>query len=267
MTPDAGRSIRRSLLHSDAAAVMYREYHLLTRNRTNLLLAITPSAVYLLLFATSLSRLIGHVQYGGQVIDYTEFAVPALLLSSMLAASTTVGTSLFQERLGRMDIELWSHPLRRSSYITGKILVSTVLILVQSLAALGVALMVFTFHWPAGHWAAVLCGTAVASMAFNGLYLLLASLFTDFQRFTVTINVVAPVLLFASPSFYPAAQMAPVLQWLSWANPVTYGITCIRDGALFGFGEAWPWMFLLLSIAAITYLLIGHSLMARSAEL
>ncbi|MFI0731264.1 ABC transporter permease [Streptomyces sp. NPDC021225] len=251
----------------DVAATMYREYLLLTRNRTNLLLAITPSAVYLLLFATSLSRLVGDVRYEGRVISYPEFAVPALLLSSMLAAATTAGTSLFQERLGRMDVELWSYPLRRGSYVAGKLLVSTLLILLQSLAALGVSLLVFTFRWPPSHWVSVLCGIAVASMAFNGLYLLLATLFKDFQRFSVTINVLAPTLLFASPSFYPAAQMAPLLRWLSWANPVTYGIRCIRDGALFGFGAAWPWLLILLGIAAVAWVLIGRSLMARAREI
>jgi len=73
---------------------------------TNLLLAVTPSAVYLLLFATSLSHLVQHVRYEGRVVSYSEFMVPAVLLSSMLAAATTTGTSLFQERMGRMDVEL-----------------------------------------------------------------------------------------------------------------------------------------------------------------
>ncbi|MEU1629523.1 ABC transporter permease [Streptomyces sp. NPDC020096] len=257
----------RPLLRGDTAATVYREYVLLTHNRTNLLLAIAPTAVYLLLFATSLSRLVGSVRYAGRTVDYAEFAVPALLLSSMLAAATTAGTSLFQERIGRMDVELWSHPLRRGSYVIGKLAVSSLLVLLQSLAALVVALTLFDFRWPTGHWAAVLCGTVVASMAFNGLYLLLATVFTDFQRFTVTINVLAPVLLFASPSFYPPEQMATAVRWLSWADPVTYGIRCIRDAALLGLGAAWPWMLVLLAIAAATCVLIGRSLLARAREL
>ncbi|GAA0687439.1 ABC transporter permease [Kitasatospora atroaurantiaca] len=265
-TPQAPPS-RRLALPSDAVATMYREYCLLTRNRTNLLLAITPSAVYLLLFATSLANLVGEVGYQGRRIGYAEFTVPALLLSSMLAAATTSGTSLFQERLGRMDVEMWSHPLRRSSYVAGKLMVTTALVLVQTLAALGVALAVFDFRWPIGHWAALLCGTLVASVAFNGLYLLLATLFEDFQRFTVTINVLAPVLLFASPSFYPAEQMAPVLRWLSWADPVTYGIRCLRDAALLGFGGAWPWMLVLVGIAVATCLLIARSMVAQARQL
>jgi ABC-2 type transport system permease protein len=48
----------------------------------------------------------------------------------MLAADS----SLFQERLGRMDVELWSYPLQRGSYVAGKLIVSTLLILAQSVS-------------------------------------------------------------------------------------------------------------------------------------
>ncbi|SOB85361.1 ABC transporter permease [Streptomyces sp. 1331.2] len=257
---------RRTWQH-DVLAVLYREYCLLTRNRTNLLLAITPSAVYLLLFATSLSRLIGDVRYQGRPFGYAEFTVPALLLSSMLAAATTAGASLFQERMGNMDVELWSYPLRRGSYITAKLTAGAVLVLAQTLAALALAGVLFSFRWPADHWAALLLATVLASVAFNGLYLLLATAFKDFQRFTVTINVLAPVLLFAAPSFYPVEQMAPLLRWLSWADPVTYGIRCLRDAALFGFGTAWPWMLVLAGIALATGALITRSMVRQARRL
>ncbi|AUG81143.1 ABC transporter [Kitasatospora sp. MMS16-BH015] len=251
----------------DAIATLYREYFLLTRNRTNLLLAVTPSAVYLLLFATSLSHLIGQVHYRGRNFGYAEFTVPALLLSAMLSAATTAGTSLFQEKLGQMELELWSYPLRRSSYVFAKLAAGTALVLAQTLAALVVALLVFDFRWPAAHWAALLCGTLLASFACNGLYLLLATLFTDFQRFTVTINVLAPVLLFAAPSFYPADRMAPVLRALSWADPVTYLVGCLRDSALLGFGAAWPEMVVLAVLAVASSGLIARSLLAWAARL
>ena len=238
-----------------------------TRNRTNLLLALAPTAVYLLLFATSLDNLVSSVRYEGHRVSYAQFALPALTMSSMLAAATLSGTSLFQERLGRMEVELWSYPLARSSYIAGKLVASTCLVLVQSLVALALATALFSFPWPASHWAALILSTAIASLAFNGLYLLLATMFGDFQRFTVTINIAAPVLLFASPSFYPPAQMAPVTRWLSWADPVTYGIRSLRDSALFGLSHAWPWLLILACTAALTCPLIARSVLRRAREL
>lgn len=245
-------------------AVLHREYRLLTRNRTNLMLAMIPTAVYLLLFATSLTNLIGSVEYHGHRVSYSQFMIPSMMLFSMLAASTTSATALFQEKLGGMDVELWSYPLRRSSYVAGKLAATTALVLVQTVAALVVALAVFRVGWGVEQWAALLVGTVVASFALNGLYLLLATLLSDFQRFSVVINVLAPVLLFASPSFYPASTMPVVLRVLSWANPVTYATRALRDGALFGFGSAWPWLAVLSGLAIASMLLIGRALLVRA---
>jgi ABC-2 type transport system permease protein len=255
----------RRLVSSDVYATLYREYRLLTRNRTNLLLSVIPTAVYILLFATSLNKLIGSVAYADRAVPYPQFALPAMLLSATLSAATTTGMSLFQERLSRMEIELWSFPLRRSSYIAGKLLAAAVLVILQSIAALLLALALFRFDWTAGQWTAMMVATVLAAIAFNGAYLLLATVFSDFQRFTVTINVLTPIMLFASPSFYPPQEMPALLRWLSWADPVTYGIDAIRDVTLLGLSAAWPWLAALAGMSAVTVPLVA-SFMARASR-
>lgn len=248
-------------------AVAYREFLLLTRNRTNLLLAILPTAIYLLLFATSLANLVGSVTYQGVAVGYAEFSIPAIMLSSMLAATTTTGTSLFQEEMGGMAIELWSYPMSRAGYIAGKILATTGLVIGQSLAALLVGVLLFDLGWPLGNWIALGVGTVVASLMFNGLYLLFASLVRDFQRFMVLINVLGPFLLFSSPSFYPVERMPDVLRWLSVVNPVSYGISCLRGGALFGWHAMWPTALGLLAAAFLLFTVIALVLNRRVREL
>jgi ABC-2 type transport system permease protein len=246
---------------------VYREFLLLTRNRTNLLLSLIPTAVYLLLFATSLTHLVGSVSYRGVQVSYAEFTIPAIMLSSMLAASTATGTSLFQEEMGGMAVELWSYPLSRTAYIAGKIIATTSLVAVQSIGALLLGVVLFDVGWPAGHWVALGVGTLVASLTFNGLYLLLASFIHDFQRFMVLINVLGPFLLFASPSFYPADQMPTALRWVSLADPVTYGIACLRDGAIFGFAAMWDTAVGLLAGAFVLFGVIALALNRRAEQL
>ncbi|MBQ1050597.1 ABC transporter permease [Micromonospora sp. C51] len=246
-------------------ATLRREFLLLTRNRTNLLLAIVPTAVYITLFATSLTDLIGTVTYRGQQIGYADFAVPALMFSSLLAAATTSGTALFQERMSGMSLELWSYPLTRGQYVLGKLLAGSALVLAQTLSALAVTALLFQGRWAADRWFALLCGALVAACAFNGLYLLLATLVQDFQRFTVLINVLAPVLLFASPSFYPIDAMGTPQRWLAAINPVTYGVTALREALLYGFASALPYLLLLAGAALVSIALVGRSL-ARQAR-
>lgn len=248
-------------------AICYREFLLLTRNRTNLLLAVLPTAIYLLFFSTSLTHLIGDVSYHGMRVGYAQFTIPAIMLSSMLAATTTTGTSLFQEEMGGMALELWSYPLSRAGYVTGKVISTTVLVLLQSVAALLVGVGLFDLGWPLSHWIALAAGTLVVSLAFNGLYLLIASLLRDFQRFMVLINVLGPFLLFSSPSFYPVGEMPRLLQWVSVINPVTYGITSLRGGALLGWSAMWPSTVALLVGAIGLFTVITVVLTRRAADL
>lgn len=248
-------------------AICYRELLLLTRNRTNLLLAVLPTAIYLLFFATSLSHLVSTVHYRGMQVDYAEFTIPAIMLSSMLAATTTTGTSLFQEELGGMAVELWSYPLSRSSYVLGKVLCTTALVLAQSVTALLIGVGLFDLRWPISHWIALLVATLIAALAFNGLYLLIAAAVHDFERFTVLINVLGPFLLFSSPSFYPTGQMPILLRLVSRVNPVTYGIECLRAGALQGWSAMWPTAVGLLVGAGVLITVVTVVLTRRAADL
>ncbi|WP_432841214.1 ABC transporter permease [Dactylosporangium sp. CA-092794] len=244
----------------DLSATLYREMILLTHNRTNLLLAVTPTIIYIVLFATSLARLVPHVRYHDATIAYPDFAVPGLMFSSLLAASASAATALFQERMGNMTVELWSTPLSRPRYVAAKLLAGAGLVTVQAVGALAAAALVFQTSWAVDRWLTLLAGAVAASFAFNGLYLLLAIYIREFQRFMVLVNIVTPVLLFGSPAFYPAAQMAPPLRFLAHFNPVTYGVASLRDGLVFGFGTALPSILLMAGVAVVTGLIVGRAL-------
>jgi ABC-2 type transport system permease protein len=83
----------------------------------------------------------------------------------------------------------------------------------------------------------------------------------------VLINALGPLLLFSSPWFYPAERMPPVLRVISVVNPVTYGITCVRNGAILGFGAMWPLALALLAIAGCLFATIASVLARRAREL
>jgi ABC-2 type transport system permease protein len=141
------------------------------------------------------------------------------------------------------------------------------LVLAQSVTALLIGAGLFDLRWPISHWIALLVATVIAALTFNGLYLLIASAVHDFQRFTVLINVLGPFLLFSSPSFYPTGQMPLLLRWVSRANPVTYGIECLRAAALQGWSAMWPGAVGLLAGAAVLVSVVTVVLTRRAADL
>ncbi|MET8141160.1 ABC transporter permease [Sphaerisporangium sp. NPDC005288] len=252
---------------ADLFAVLYREYALLARNRVNLVLSLSPMLVYLLLVNTSLSNLVGVIDYKGVPLRFAIFLLPMVLAMSVVSAAGTSGMALFQEELSGVATQLWSYPMRRSRFLLGKLLAGVSLVLGQSLVALGVAVLIFDFPFRAEGWAGLLAALTLASIAINGLYLAAAITIRDFQTFMVGTNVSLLVLVFSAPSLYTVDSMPTVLQWVSVVNPLTYAINGMRDAAVFGFAAAWQNLLVLAVIAAVSYAVAGRALLARAGNI
>jgi len=247
--------------------MIFREFALLTRNRVNFVLSLMPTLVYLLLMNTSLSNLVGEIEYRGVVMPYDRFLLPMVLMSATLSASLISGMALFQEEMSGVSTELWSYPLRRSRYLTGKIVVGVGVVVLQTTVALLVAVVVLRISFDWSHWAALALMLVVTSAAFNAMYLIVALLIHDFQLFNIVTNTSLPILLFSSPSLYATSDMPQVLRWLSTVNPVTYGVTGMRDAIAFGFEAIWPSLLVLGTLAPLSYLLASTALLRRAARM
>ncbi|MFI5496409.1 ABC transporter permease [Actinoplanes sp. NPDC051859] len=252
---------------ADLAAVFYREFALLARNRVNLILGLTPMLVYLLLVNTSLGNVVGDITYRGTRLPFEVFLLPMVLAMSVVSASGTSGMALFQEEMSGVATQLWSWPLRRSRFLAGKLLAGVSLVLAQSLLALVGAVLLFRYPLAPEHWLSLLATLVLASIAFNGLYLAAAVLIRDYQTFMVLTSVSVPVLVFSAPSLSTAQQLPTVLQWISVVNPVTYAVTGMRDAAVFGFGTAWPSIAVLAAVAVAANVVAARGLLRRAQSL
>jgi ABC-2 type transport system permease protein len=259
--------VRQDVAVNDLRAMVFREFALLTRNRVNFVLSLMPTLVYLLLMNTSLSNLVGHIEYRGTEIAYDKFLLPMVLMSATLSAALISGMALFQEEMSGVSTELWSYPLRPSRYLGGKILVGIGLVVLQTLVALLVAVVVLKVSLGWLNWVALAVALVTTAAAFNALYLIVALAIRDFQLFNIVTNTSLPVLLFSSPSLYGTEQMPPVLRWLSTVNPVTYGMTGLRDSVTFGLGTAWPSLAVLAVLAPVSYALASAALLRRAANM
>jgi ABC-2 type transport system permease protein len=261
--PDVMQEVPRG---TDLRGMIFREIALLTRNRVNFAFSLMPTLIYLLLMNTSLSNLIGKISYHGVILPYAVFLLPMVLMSATLSASMTSGMAMFQEEMSGISTELWSYPLRRSRYLGGKIAVGIGLVVLQTTVALVVAVLVLRIHLGLANWGGLAVALVITAATFNALYLVVALVIHDFQLFSILMNTSLPILLFASPSLYDTSDMPLVLRWVSVVNPVTYGITGMRDAAAFGLGTAWPSLLVLVIIAPIAYALASVALLRRAAR-
>jgi ABC-2 type transport system permease protein len=252
---------------TDLKGMIYREFALLTRNRVNFILSLMPTLVYLLLMNTSLSSLIGRIDYRGLQLPYEVFLLPMVLMSATLSASLMTGMALFQEEMSGVSTELWSYPLRRSRYLAGKILVGIGVVILQTVVALLVAVTVLRFSLGWTNWVALGVTLVTTAVAFNAMYLIVALVIQDFQLFNIITNTSLPILLFSSPALTTTDNMPLVLRWLSTVNPVTYGITGMRDAMAFGFGVTGPALLVLGVLALVSYLVASTALLRRAANM
>ncbi|GAA4067316.1 ABC transporter permease [Nonomuraea soli] len=252
---------------ADLTAVLYREYSLLARNRVYLVLGLAPMLIYLLLVNTSLSNLVQEVTYKGVELRFAAFLLPMTLAMSVVSAAGTSSMALFQEEMSGVATQLWSYPLRRSRFLLGKVIAGVSLVLAQTLLALGVAVALFSFPFTTEGWLGMLAALVVSALAFNGLYLAVAIVITDYQAFMVLSNLSIPVLVFSAPSLYTMESMPTVIQWVATINPLTYAINGMRDAALFGLGAAWRDLAVLAAIAAVAYTIGGRGLLNRARNI
>lgn len=256
-----------SRTHNDLAAVFYREFALLTGNRVNLVFGLAPMLVYLLLVNTSLSNVVGTISYQGSQVPFSVFLLPMVLAMSVVNASGTTGMALFQEEMSGVSTQLWSYPLRRSRFLLGKVLAGVALVVAQSLLAIAVAVAVFHYPFTLGQWLGLLLALALASIAFNGMFLAAAILVREYRTFTVLTSIAMPVLVFAAPALSTTRQLPLVLQWVSVVNPVTYAINGMRDSAIFSVGHAWVSLLVLAAFAVATNAVAARALLRRTRGL
>jgi ABC-2 type transport system permease protein len=252
---------------ADLMAVLYREFALLTRNRVNLILGVTPMLVYLLLVNTSLSNVVGHVSYRGTQLPFSIFLLPFVIAMSVVGASGTTGMALFQEEMSGVSTQLWSYPLRKSRFLIGKITAALGLVLAQALLGLVVAVIIFNYPFNATRWAWLLVAIVLTSVTFNGLYLAAAITIRNYRTFMVLTSISMSVLVFAAPSLATTEQMPVLLRWISVVNPVTYAVDGMRDASIFGIGVAWPSLLVLLGFAIVGNVIAARGLLKRAETL
>ena len=187
---------------------------------------------------------------------YISFLAPGIIGMILLFASMGAGLSvLFDKEFGFLK-EIMVAPVRRRTIVLGKTvggmttaLIQAILILALSVP-LGLKLTGIQTEFSVGGFALGLWLSIVfmilIGLTFAGLGVAFASKMKDFHGFQLVWNfIVFPVFLL-SGALFPLDAFPRWLQYLAFANPLTYGVDGLR-GSLIG-ATAFP---LLLDLAAL----------------
>jgi len=193
----------------------------------------------------------------GNGVDYLQFLVPGIVGMTMLFAASFGGFSVIYDRQFGFLKEILVTPVDRVSIALGRIAGSTSTAVVQGVLILVIA--VFIGFRPVS-WLAILPALAfmiLIGAAFMGLGLVFASRIDDFHAFNLVFNYVLFPLLFLSGAIYPVTNFPPAITYLTYLNPLTYGIDGLR-GVLVGSSLFPPAVdFIVMTGFAVLFVLLG----------
>jgi ABC-2 type transport system permease protein len=188
--------------------------------------------------------------------NYNVPAVVGAIL--MLVCLLLTALAIVREReIGTLE-QLMVSPLAPFELMAGKTLPFALLGFVD--LALVTTVAILWFHIPfTGSVAFYVAASALYLLSALGLGLLVSTISaTQQEAFMVTFLVFMPTMLL-SGFFFPVESMPPLVQWLTWVNPLRHYLEIVRGVFLKGTGPdvLWP------QIAALASL--GAGLLALSA--
>ncbi|MFB6075217.1 MAG: ABC transporter permease [Haloarculaceae archaeon] len=194
---------------------------------------------------------------GAGGVDYLQYLVPGIVGMTMLFSASFGGISvLFDRQFGFLK-EILVTPVDRVSIALGRVVGSTTTAVIQGVLLLVVAVAI---GFRPVSWLGLVPAVGfmvLIGATFIGVGLAFASRIDDFQAFNLLFNFLLFPLLFLSGAIYPVSNFPAPLQYVTYLNPLTYGIDGLR-GVLAGVSTFSPVLdFAAMVGFALLFVLVG----------
>jgi ABC-2 type transport system permease protein len=183
--------------------------------------------------------------------DYIHFLVPGMIGMTMLFTSIFVGLSVLWDREFGFLKEIMVAPVNRVSIVLGRIAGGTTTALIQGILILALSMVMGFRITGISSFLLAVVFMLLISITFIGLGLIFASKMKEIEGFSLIMNFIIFPLFFLSGALYPLGNLPVWIQYLSYLDPLTYGVDGLR-GALIQFSS--------MSIVSDLVILIGFSL-------
>jgi ABC-2 type transport system permease protein len=251
------------LINGNAIYVLWlREVKKFFRVKSRLIGSLATPLFFLIFLGFGLSS----VSFPGlpQGTKYISFLVPGIVGMGLLFSSVFSGVTVIMDRQFGFLKEIMVAPVSRVSIVLGRVAGGATASMIQGLMLVIITFLIgFEMVSPLSILLAIVFMILI-SVTFIGLGLVFASRMKDTQGFQLIVNFVIFPLFFLSGSLYPLNSLPAVIRYLSYADPLTYGIDGLR-GVLIGFSVFSPWLdFVVLLGFAIVMVLFASYLFEKS---
>jgi len=242
--------------------IVLREFKRFFRQKGRVMVSIARPLIWLVIVGSGFTQLI---DMPGD-ISYTQFILPGILGMTILFSSVFSTISVVWDREFGFLREMLVAPISRLTIVVGKLLSGTalsvfqgsVLLLVAPL--LGITITVTQFIW-------MFLLMVLLSLAITAMGLFVASFLKSLEGFNVIMNFIVLPMFFLSGALYPVGKLPAYLHYLTFANPLSYGIDAFKHVLFASSGPLIAEFPLIYDISfVILFSLIMVVLAARSFE-
>ncbi len=210
-----------------------RELKRYVRSRAQILVSLGQPALYLVALGYGFGPVFAKAGAG----SYLQFMAPGVIGMTVLFSSVFSGMAMLWDRQFGFLRETLVAPVPRLHIMLGRTLGGATVAALQGLLILVVCLIAgFRPH----AWSAVLTAlvfVVMIAVVFAALGSAIGSVIEDMQGFQFLMNFLIMPIFFLSGALFPLKHLPRVLDWITHADPLAYGVDGLR-GVLIG-----NWMF------------------------
>ncbi|MDM7911520.1 MAG: ABC transporter permease, partial [Methanotrichaceae archaeon] len=196
--------------------------------------------------------------------NYVSFLTPGIIGMTLLFSSTFAGLSVLWDREFGFLKEIMVAPVSRIAIVLGRTAGGVTTAIIQAMIILLSGILL-------GMKAPDLLGLLLSlvfmvliASTFIGLGLAFASKMEDMSGFSLIMNFLIFPLFFLSGALFPLDRFPPAIRFLSYLNPLTYGVDGLRY-CLIGVSELPPALdFVVLAVSCVAILGLGAYLFETS---
>ncbi len=220
-------SLRRNL--KGAFTIWYRDVLRYVRDRARLVASLAQPLLFLFVFGSGLAPAMSNL--GGGHVDFRQFMFPGILGMAVLFTSIFSAVSIVWDREFGFFKEVMVAPVSRTAVALGKVAGGSTVAMLQ-----GAVILILTpligIRLTLGQIVTLLALMLLLAAVMTSLGILIAARQRSMEGFQMIMNFLLMPMFFLSGAFFPLNDVPLWMEWLSRADPVTYGVDPLRQVVL-----------------------------------
>jgi ABC-2 type transport system permease protein len=196
-------------------------------------------------------------------ISYIDFLAPGVVSMVVLFTGTFSGVSIVWDRQFGFLREIMVSPISRTTIALGRTLGGATTAILQGLLMLIVSLAIGFRPEPIGILYS-LAFMVLMAISFTGMGIAISTLMEDIHGFQLVVNFFVFPIFFLSGALFPIKEFPEHVRFLTYFNPLTYGVDGMR-WSLIHFSEFNPLVdFLVLGAFSVAVMVVSTVLFNRT---